>query len=329
LAAQNPTSARVSGVGAMFVATGMARGSLAVRESTLPSSPVRISVAAPVQMHAANNASMHTKNKSRAGRRRRRRSSLAVSAMPSSAEQHQPLEPNPVPDYLALDDVEDLVVDRNGVVEGGSPMALLRWACRCAWLSSSCSTEVANDPSQARTYAKFSSDVKTFLVTFTDFTTPEAIVETLEVIISEHPEESWGLQQFLLLWLDYDFYQVCACTFLPPPSAARKRPHLHYFPPHDPTPTRIRTTHGSQYSTPYTNRHITVQPSFLANTATAANTPRHHGIDDSGRVDLGTVHPPQQGGCGGCHGHVQKSHRHGTTRETRGCAAKSRGKSVP
>lgn len=146
--------------------------------------------------------------KEKTRRRRRRRSSLAVQTTISQADHMPPLEPHPVPDHLQLDDIDDLVVDANGVVEGGSPLALLRWACRCAWFRANPSTIDGKDVEQALIFRNYSSDLGTFLSTFTDFTTPEEIIENLECMNVEYPDEAWGLQHFLLEWLQYDFYQV-------------------------------------------------------------------------------------------------------------------------
>lgn len=204
LRAQMAAPVHVRGEEEAASGTKIAHNHLDANEQSLPSSSVQMIT----PLVTSSSVPGHVKTMSRSRTRRRRRSSLAMSSTPSTIAEPHHLESNPIPDYSALDKIEDLVIDRNGAVEGGSPMALLRWACRCAWLSASHSTDGVSDPSQSQMCARYCSDLMTFLVTFTDFMTPEAVVETLETIILEHPKESWGLQQFLLQWLEYDFYQV-------------------------------------------------------------------------------------------------------------------------
>jgi hypothetical protein len=151
--------------------------------------------------------SQKTKNGQKRNRGRRR-STMVISPSDRSRKPEQPLEPREVPDLLALQpngesasQVPWLATDEHGVVRGGTPLALLRWACRCAWMTHEKKEEEA-------TIAQCETDLVAYLITFTDFTTPEDLVAGLETILSQHPNEAWGLQQFLVRWLEYDFDQV-------------------------------------------------------------------------------------------------------------------------
>ncbi len=324
-------STRVRGMDSISKAADDAHDALQTRKPVLVSSPVRIDLVAPVRMPVAT-VPMHTKNTSRARMRRRRRSSLAVSAMPSTAKQPRPLECNPIPDYLTLDDIEDLVTDRKGAVEGGTPMALLRWACRCAWLTSCHTRKDANDhPSEAHVYARFSSDLRAFLVTFTDFTTPEDIVETLEAIIMAYPKLSWGVRHFLLQWLDYDFYKVrlfflqSLRAFMPPPPPQKNTQHTRTLPFLHSNARAICTHNIYLHYSPYILRsnngtrafQILHAPNKLGpistDAAAAENTPWHYRVNDPGCIDLGPGHPPQQRGRSGYHSNFQRSRCRGVT----------------
>ena len=144
--------------------------------------------------------------------RQRRRSSLAISPSDRLMMQGQPLQPRPVPEYRTLPTIENLSLDDKGVVCGGSPLALLRWACRCSWIkycndhnhsSNNTAPETGGTP-----VVQCETDLIAYLITFTDFTTPEDLVKDLKTILSSYPHEAWGLQQFVVRWLEYDFDQL-------------------------------------------------------------------------------------------------------------------------
>jgi len=141
----------------------------------------------------------------RSHQRVRRRSSLAVSPCdPSQSMSEQPLIPRPVPDYNTLPQIEDLTLNDEGGMSGGNALGLLRWVCRCAWMIQKNQSEEID----LKETSNYETDLIDYLMTFTDFTTPEDLVNGLETILEQYPEEAWGIQQFIVRWLEYDFDQV-------------------------------------------------------------------------------------------------------------------------
>ena len=139
-----------------------------------------------------------------------RRSSLAVSPSNVSRVPELPLLPRPAPDYYRdLEPIDDLALDEQGGMKGGSALCLLRWICRCGWIKKTATQLNLPDPELANVY---DADVVAYLMTFTDFTTPEDLVNGLETVLVQYPQEAWGLQQFLIRWLEYDFDQVSFCV---------------------------------------------------------------------------------------------------------------------
>lgn len=140
-----------------------------------------------------------------------RRSSLLVSPSDRSEIPEEPLEPRIAPSYNQMPEINGLSRDENGVVLGGSPLTLLRWACQCAWMKyqfdhSGRTGEGYNEGGVSIEQCEL--DLTSYLITFTDFTTPEEVVSGLETILEQYPDEVWGLQQFLVRWLEYDFDQL-------------------------------------------------------------------------------------------------------------------------
>ena len=141
--------------------------------------------------------------------RGRRRSSLAVLTSDGGAVMsEQPLMPRPTPEWAGTEDIDDLELDEEGNVKGGTSLALLTWVCRCASMIQIYGDEEEEDKEVVEAIAMCEKDLTSYLMTFTDFTTPEDLVADLDTMLERNSEDAWSMQQFLLRWLEYDFDQV-------------------------------------------------------------------------------------------------------------------------
>ena len=127
----------------------------------------------------------------------------------------QPLMPRPTPEWAGTEDIDDLELDEEGNVKGGTSLALLTWVCRCASMIQIYGNEEGEDKEVVEEIAMCEKDLTSYLMTFTDFTTPEDLVADLDTMLERNSEDAWSMQQFLLRWLEYDFDQVRpSCLFV-------------------------------------------------------------------------------------------------------------------